>query len=85
MAVCTAAVLLMLGIGNHQYLTRFQKPYSFDAASEMKVELIEAPLVLNPASKPDARMHVGSPNSLDKNNTPAQHPDDTPDLYAKTR
>ena len=29
-----AVVLLMLGVGN-RYLSRFQKPYSFDAASEM--------------------------------------------------
>ena len=32
-----AVVLLMLGIGNHQYMSRFQKPYSFDATSEMTV------------------------------------------------
>ena len=37
-----AVVFLMLGVGT-QYLSRFQKPYSFDAASEMTVELIEAP------------------------------------------
>ena len=49
-----AVVLLMLGIGN-QHLSRFQKPYSFDATSEMKVELIEAPVVLNLEAKPDIR------------------------------
>ena len=36
-ASTVAVVFLMLGIGN-RYLSRFQKPYSFDAASEMTVE-----------------------------------------------
>ena len=31
-------VLLMFGLGNHQYLTRFQQPYSFDATTELTVE-----------------------------------------------
>ena len=39
-------VLLMLGIGD-QHLSRFQKPYSFDATSKMTVDIIEAPVVLN--------------------------------------
>ena len=52
-----AVVFLMLGVGS-QYLSRFQKPYSFDAASEMTVELIEAPIVLNLESKPDVRMQL---------------------------
>ena len=39
-----AVVLLMLGVGSDQYLSRVQKPYNFDARSEMTVELIEAPL-----------------------------------------
>ena len=38
-----AVVLLMLGIGNHQLLSRFQKPYSFEATSEMTIDIIEAP------------------------------------------
>ena len=63
-----AVVLLMLGIGNHQLLSRFQKPYSFDAASEMKVELIEAPVVLNLESEPDNRTQLGNANAQDKNN-----------------
>ena len=52
-------VFLMLGVGT-QYLSRFQKPYSFDAASEMTVELIEAPVVLNLESEPDVRTQLGS-------------------------
>ena len=54
-----AAVFLMLGIGN-QYLARFQKPYSLDAASERTVELIEAPVVLNLESKPDVKNQLGN-------------------------
>ena len=53
-----AIVFLMLGVGN-RYLSRFQKPYSFDAASEMTVELIEAPVVLDIESKPDVRTQLG--------------------------
>ncbi len=62
-----AVILLMLGVGR-QYLSRFQKPYSFDAASEMTVELIEAPIVLNLESKPNVRTQLGNvnaPNSSD--------------------
>ncbi|MCG9131694.1 RNA polymerase sigma factor [Candidatus Poribacteria bacterium] len=63
-----AVVLLILGIANHQSLSRFQKPYSFDAASEMKVELIDAPIVLNLESEPDNRTQLGNANAQDKNN-----------------
>ena len=55
-----AVVFLMLGIGNHQYLSRFQKSYSFDATSEMTVEIVEAPVVLNLESKPDVRTQLGN-------------------------
>ena len=54
----TILVVMMLGISN-QYQTRFQQPYSFDAASEMTVEIIEAPVVLDLPSKPDLRNQVG--------------------------
>ena len=60
-AIAASAVVLvamMLGIGN-QFLTRFQQPYSFDATSEMTVELIDTPIVLNLASKPDVRTQLG--------------------------
>ena len=78
-----AVVLLMLGIGNHQYLGRFQKPYSFDATSEMTIELIEAPIVLNLASKTDKRTQLGNPDAPNKNKTPERKPDDTPALSAE--
>ena len=66
-------VLLMLGVGS-QYLSRFQKPYSFDATSEMTVELIEAPIVLNLESKPDVRTQFGNVNTPSKSNTSHRQP-----------
>lgn len=73
---------LMLGVGN-QYLSRFQKPYSFDAASEMTVELIEAPVVLNLESKPDVRTQLGSsvPTS-NKNSVSEKGTDEVPVRFA---
>ena len=74
-AVSTVAIIfLMLGIGNHQYLSRFQKPYSFDAASEMTVELIGAPVVLNLEAKPDVRTQLGNVNTPSKSDTANQQP-----------
>ena len=70
-----AVIFLMLGIGS-QYLSRFQKPYSFDAASEMTVELIEAPIVLNLESQPDVRMRLGNVNAPSKSDTGNQQPND---------
>ena len=72
-----AVVLLMLGIGSQQYLSRFQKPYSFDARSEMTVELIEAPVVLNLASEPDIRTQFGNDNATDRDDGTHQNPDAT--------
>jgi RNA polymerase sigma factor (sigma-70 family) len=77
-AVSTVAVIfLMLGVGN-QYFTRFQRPYSFNATSEMTIELIEAPVVLDLKSKPDIRTQLGKSTALDKSNTSGQQPNDTP-------
>ena len=78
-----AVVLLMLGIGNQQYAVRFQQPYSFDAASEMTVELIEAPIVLNIASKPDVRTQIGSTNTTGRSNKSEQTPKDTQSLLTE--
>ena len=66
---------LMLGVGN-QYLSRFQKPYSFDATSEMTVELIEAPIVLNLDFKPDVRTQLGNVNTPSKSDTVNQQAND---------
>ncbi len=71
-----AVVLLMLGIGNHQLLSHFQKPYSFDAISEMTVDIIEAPVVLNLKVKPDIQTQFGNANAPSKNDGAGQQPDD---------
>ena len=52
-------IVMMLGISN-QYLARFQQPYSFDATSEMTIELIDTPIVLNIRSKPNVRNQFGN-------------------------
>ena len=65
-------VFLMLGVGT-QYLSRFQKPYSFDATSEMTVELIEAPIVLDIEFKPDVRTQLGNSSVPSKNDGAGQH------------
>ncbi len=78
-------VLLMLGFGNHQYLARFQKPYSFDASAEMKVDIIDAPIVANLESKPNVRTQIGSVNALEKRNNPEQQPDDAAAAVAEAQ
>ncbi|RKU19181.1 hypothetical protein C6503_08155 [Candidatus Poribacteria bacterium] len=70
-----AVIFLMLGIGN-QYMSRFQKPYSFDAPSEMTVELIEAPVVLNLEAKPDIRTQFGSVRTPSEGKISNQQPND---------
>ena len=82
-ASTVAMVLLMLGIGNQQHALRFQKPYSFNAASEMTVELIEAPVVLNVASKPDVRTQIGSTNTPNRSSKSEQPPNDVQALVAE--
>ena len=60
------ATLLMLG-ANDQYLTRFQKPYSFEAQSEPTVEIIDTPIVLDIVSKPAVRNRIGRTVVPDQN------------------
>ena len=79
-----AVVFLMLGIGN-QHLSRFQKPYSFDAAAEMTVELIEAPVVLNLESKPDVRTQFGNASTPSKNAPSNQQPNEVSALVAEAQ
>ena len=78
-----AVVFLMLGVGS-QYLSRFQKPYSFDAVSEMTVDIIEAPVVLNLESKPDVRTQLGSATASSKNEGAGQQPDEVLFAAAQT-
>ena len=60
MAVGAAAVLIALLLGaSEQYLTRFQKPYSFEARSEPTIEIVDAPIILDIATKPAVRNRIG--------------------------
>ena len=79
-----AVVFLMLGIGS-QYLAYFQQPYSFDASSEMTVDIIEAPFVLNLASKPNVRAQLGNIDASDKSNISNRQLNDTPALVAEAQ
>ena len=82
-ASTVAVVLLMLGIGSQQHAIRFQQPYSLDAASEMSIKLIDAPLVLNRTSKPDVRTQIGSTNTPGKSNRSEQSPNDAHALVSE--
>ncbi len=67
MALGTAAVLIALLLGaSNRYLTRFQKPYSFDAQSEPTIEIVDTPIVLDIVAKPAVRNQVGRDTSPGK-------------------
>ena len=70
MALGTTAVLVILLLGaSDRYLTRFQKPYSFDAASEPTIEIVDAPVILDSQSKPDLRNRAGRTVSSSRSNS----------------
>ncbi|MDE0316188.1 MAG: sigma-70 family RNA polymerase sigma factor [Candidatus Poribacteria bacterium] len=76
-ASTVVVVLLMLGFGNSKYLTHFQQPYSFDANSKIKIDIIEAPVMANLALKSDERRQLGSANAQSENLVHKQKPNDT--------
>ena len=60
MALGAAAVLIALFLGaSNRYLTRFQKPYSFDAQSEPTIDIVDAPIIFDIAAKPAVRNQAG--------------------------
>ena len=61
-------VVLMLGLSN-RYLIRFQRPYSFEAASEPTVEIVDTDIVLDIASKPAVRNQAGRAVNAGKNSS----------------
>ncbi len=73
----SSVVLMMLMFGiKSQHLAYFQKPYSLDAQTEMTVEFIDAPVVLNLDMKPDVRHELGSSNAFGKSDNNGQKPDE---------
>ena len=51
-------IALLLGVSN-RYLTRFQRPYSFEAQSEPTIEIVDTSIILDIATKPTVRNQVG--------------------------
>ena len=51
-------IVLMLAVGS-KHLSRYQQPYSLESQSELSVELIDTPIVLNLDTKPDVRNQLG--------------------------
>ena len=62
----TFLVILMMGFGTLA-LSRFQQPYNLDATSEMTIELVDAPVVLESERKSDALTQFGRADALSKN------------------
>lgn len=78
LAVGVAAILVMLMLGlSNKYLVRFQKPYSFEAASEPTIEIIEAPIVLDTDAKPALHSQVGRAIMTNKTNSPGLQDSET--------
>ncbi len=75
-------VLLVLGFGNSKFLQMFQKPYSLDAASDVTVEIVDAPIVVNLESNPDVRTQVE--NALG-NRINLEQPNDTSTAIAEAQ
>lgn len=70
MALGTATVLIILLLGvSHQYLARFQRPYSFEAQAEPTIEIIEAVVILETDAKPDVRNQIGRAATPGKNSS----------------
>ncbi len=67
MALGATAVLIALLLGaSNRYLTRFQKPYSFEAQSEPTIEIVDIPIILDIVAKPAVRNQVGRDTSPGK-------------------
>ena len=68
----TILVILLLGTSN-RYFVRFQKPYSFEAASQPTIEIVDAPVIRNMDSKPSVRNRIGlTVSEGEKGNTAPQ-------------
>ena len=66
-ASSAAFLLLVLLFGaSNQYLTRFQKPYSFEATSEPTIAIIDAPVVFETDAKPALRSQVGQDTAVNQ-------------------
>lgn len=77
-ALGAAAVLMLLFLGlSNKYLVRFQKSYSFEAASEPTIKIIEAPIVLETDAKPALRSQIGRTDMSNKIHSAGLHGSET--------
>ena len=88
-AIGTAVVLvaLLLGVSN-QHLIRFQRPYSFEAASEPTIEIVDTDIVLDIVSKPAVRNQAGRATLTRKTSgasTQVSHTLSTPNTLKNSR
>ncbi|MCG9131973.1 RNA polymerase sigma factor [Candidatus Poribacteria bacterium] len=85
----TAFLFLALLFGaSHQYLTRFQKPYSFEATSEPTIEIIDTDIILDIASKPAVRNQFGRttlPRETSGAGAQVSHTASTPNTFKDSR
>ena len=84
-AIGTSVVLvaLLLGVSN-QHLVRFQRPYSFEAASEPAIEIVDTDIVLDIVSKPAVRNQAGRatlPRKTSGTSTQVSHTGSTPNTF----
>ena len=75
-AASAILIFLMIGVGT-PYLSRFQKPYSLNATSEAKVELIDAVFVVDTPAKPAVRSQPGRSYTPGKRPGAGQKSDDS--------
>ena len=69
-------ITILLAASNRP-LTRFQKPYSFEAASDPTIKIIDAFIVLDIDSKPDLRNQMGQAMSVSKNSNAGSQTSET--------
>ncbi len=81
-AASTAALVVLLMGSGTQYLPRFQQPYSFDATSEMTVELVDASVVRISKQKLRPRNQIGNADTPGKRNGNANRGTDTLQVIA---
>ena len=75
-AASAVLIFLLIGVGA-QYLSRFQKPYNLDAASEPTIELIDAVFVVDSPAKPAVRNQPGGSDIPGKNLGAGQKPEES--------
>ncbi len=88
-AFSTAVVLvaLLLGVSN-RHLIRFQRPYSFEAASEPTIEIVDTDIVLDIVSKLAVRNQAGRATLTRKTSgvsTQVSHTGSTPNTFKDSR